>query len=356
MARQSITVPRAWHSAEEDTRIWDRETASGNPVAIAINRDLRPSASPARLAAFEIGILGSGQNITYNIFMYLQRRARGSDSRQDLSDAWELNGRVEVTLTAGTWLFSIDGADRSEDYEWAPTDQADALAFYNAAATAQDLGLVIDDGQIPTARVEGRDVFWGGFASGAQVRFIEVGGVNYGDWAALGSTAAQKDGTSRGLTVGRRYQFRDGDSGHIFPETGHVIAADTTALLESAALVSEGPPDIDTDPVVTVGDEVTFLAPDLEGYATNDGIPDRQWQELVGGTWTDISGAVFASYRRTESAAATVRIRVVQEQGGFTVTSDAVTVTWRPALSAATISISGVPVGDIPEQEVATSS
>ena len=197
-------------------------------------------------------------------------------------------------------------------------------------------------------------MFWGGFASGAQVRFIEVGGVNYGDWAALGSTAAQKDGTSRGLTVGRRYQFRDGDSGHIFPETGHVIAADSTALLESAALVSEGPPDIDTDPVVTVGEEVTFLAPDLEGYATNDGIPDRQWQELVGGTWTDISGAVFASYRRTESAAATVQIRVVQEQGGFTVTSDAVTVTWRPALSAATISISGVPVGDIPEREVAT--
>ena len=204
---------------------------------------------------------------------------------------------------------------------------------------------MLDDGQIPTVRVEGRDIFWGGFDSGAQVRFIEFEGVVYGDWAALGSTAAQKDGTTRSLTVGRRYQFRDGDDGHIFPETGHVIAANTTALLESEALVSEGPPDIDTDPVVTVGTEITFLAPDLEGYATDDGIPDRQWQQSTdGSTWTNISGAVFASYRRTENAATTIQIRVVQEQGGFTVTSDPVTVTWRPALSAATISISGIPV------------
>lgn len=355
MARQALTVPQNWHATEEESRIWDREGAPGNPIAIAINRDLRPDAAPARLAAFEVGLLGSGQNTTYNLFMYLQRRARGTDSRQDLSDAWELNGRVEVTLGSSTWLFSIAGADRNEEYEWEPSNEADTIAFYNAAATAQPLGLVLDDGQIPTVRVEGRDLFWGGFDSGAQVRFIEVEGVNYGDWAALGSTAAQKDGTSRGLTVGRRYQFRDGDDGHVFPETGHVIAANTTALLESAALVSEGPPDIDTDPVVEVGTEVTFLAPDLEGYATDDGIPDRQWQQSTDGTtWTDISGAVFASYRRTENAGTAVQIRVIQEQGGFTVTSDAVTVTWRPALSAATISISGIPVGDIPEQEVAT--
>ena len=140
MARQSLTVPQAWHATEEETRIWDREGASGNPPAIAINRDLRPSASAVRLAAFEVGLLGSGQNVTYNLFMYLQRRARGSDNRQDLSDAWEQNGRVECTLGSSTWLFSIAGADRAEEYEWEPSNEADTIAFYQCRRDRAGLG------------------------------------------------------------------------------------------------------------------------------------------------------------------------------------------------------------------------
>ena len=107
----------------------------------------------------------------------------------------------------------------------------------------------------------------------------------YGDWNDIG-TSGQTDGILT-LVAGRRYQFRDGDSGTAFPETGHVAAAaSSSALLQSVALVTTNPPSASPGTFVETGTEVTLTAPETEGYAT--GAITRQWQYFRNGRWDSI--------------------------------------------------------------------
>ena len=56
-------------------------------------------------------------------------RSGGLTSRQDLSDAFETGGEIELTFDGETIVVALTGADRTEPYRWQPTNLADTRAF-----------------------------------------------------------------------------------------------------------------------------------------------------------------------------------------------------------------------------------
>ena len=53
-------------------------------------------------------------------------------ARNDLSDAFEETGEIDITIDGDTLTISIANADSSEPYQWTPTNDAEVIAFYNA--------------------------------------------------------------------------------------------------------------------------------------------------------------------------------------------------------------------------------
>ena len=229
------------------------------------------------------------------------------------------------------------------------------VAVNTVSAVGQDETLLrhgtlyIDDGAIPTVRIINLRSWWGGFPNGGQYRFIPPGGVAYGDWNDIG-TSSQTDGVLT-LVVGRRYQFRDGDSGTVFPETGHVAAAaNSSGLLQSVALVTTNPPSVSPSTFVETGTLVTFTAPETEGYAT--GAITRQWQYFRNGRWDSIPNQTGETYQYEARVNYTERVRVLTGRQGFEAMSPEISVQWLVGPTAGVLTIAGLPTSPIAEQEI----
>ena len=63
----------------------------------------------------------------------------------DLSDAFESNGGIRLTIGSGSWAFPLAGADTDEPYDWSPANSADLSAARTAAQSATAVTLEISD-------------------------------------------------------------------------------------------------------------------------------------------------------------------------------------------------------------------
>ena len=91
-------------------------------------------------------VLATGGRTWLSAFIVSSSGFISLNMSRDLSDAFELNGGVDVTIGANTWSFDLNGADRARDYRWAPTNSADVAALYAAMATRTAGTLVFRDG------------------------------------------------------------------------------------------------------------------------------------------------------------------------------------------------------------------
>ena len=149
---------------------------------------------------------------------------------KDLSSLWETGGRIEITANNNTWLFATEGDDSSSPYELTPANSSDVSSLFSTVSSGPSLSMVLDDGSVPTVRVEGQDLFYGGFGDDFQYRLRPDGG-NWGSWTDTGN----ENGTLRDIAVGTRVQFRNGSSGTRFPGgNGHTIDAATRELYDRA--------------------------------------------------------------------------------------------------------------------------
>jgi len=90
---------------------------------------------------------------------------------EDLTDQWELNGGIRVTVANTTYAFAIDGADRRANYSWTPSNSADAIALYNALVS-EVAGTVEFDDSFPRT---GQDLIIGANSYGK----IYIGSTEY---------------------------------------------------------------------------------------------------------------------------------------------------------------------------------
>ena len=70
----------------------------------------------------------------------------GGVNTQDLSDAFETSGGIDITVSGTTYSFDIASADRNGPYNWTPTNSDDMASLYAAISSATDATLVIRDG------------------------------------------------------------------------------------------------------------------------------------------------------------------------------------------------------------------
>ena len=148
--------------------------------------------------------------VTGQIRLFIRDAPSGFSASIDLSDRFETDGRIEVTVGSQTWLFALDGSDRAQPYIWIPGNTSDFQALFAALATATDATLVLDDGRVPTVRTVGLTAWFGGFSDGFQYR-VATPGNDYADWVNVGTT----DGTLTGLVSRGTYQFRNGADGRV---------------------------------------------------------------------------------------------------------------------------------------------
>ena len=67
----------------------------------------------------------------------------GTLNRFDLSDEFEANGSVEITIGSVTYIFPLAGADTAEPYRWSPTgQQADVRALIDAAGQSNQAATI----------------------------------------------------------------------------------------------------------------------------------------------------------------------------------------------------------------------
>ena len=360
MARQSIEIDPIWGAPAgtpdpTGTSGYLRTASANNNRfnAVAIGRNLRPSEA----AVFFIGIVFGGPQAVRSqdrrtpgagdIVLHFARTAGGGldEVRVDLSDQWEQFGRIEVDFEIGvaTYLFVNSDRDDAEPYLIDATNADDVTAAFNSVGellqgefpAVRPARITFDDGAIPTVRVEGLNIFFGGFPSQMQYRWIDAGGVEYGDWVY--TNAINGTGT---LVAGRRYQFRDGDDGTPFPEIGHVAANSGSELIEAAPLIT-GFIEVSPGIHVVAGTVVTFTAPPVSGYATGD--ITRQWQYFRNGQWDNILNQTGETYQSRFTGDATERVRVLTGREGFESISEEVTVRWYvqlPVARAGTIRVS----------------
>ena len=360
MARQSIEIDPIWGGPAgtpnpAETSGYTRTAPANNNRfnATAIDRNLRPGDA----AVFFVGIVFGGPQATRSqdrrtpgagdIVLHFARTAGGglNEERVDLSDRWERTGRIEVDFEIGvaTYLFRNSDRDDAAPYLIDAANADDVTAAFNSVGellqgefpAIRPARITFDDGAIPTVRVEGLNIFFGGFPSRMQYRWIDAGGVEYGDWVYSNAI----DGTAM-LVAGRRYQFRDGDDGTPFPEIGHVAASSGSDLIESAPLITGF---IETSPGIHVvaGTTVTFRAPPVSGYATGD--VTRQWQYFRDGRWENLLNETGETYQSRYTGDATERVRVLTGREGFESISEETTVTWYvqlPVARAGTIRLS----------------
>jgi len=156
MPQQSIPLPQSQYRVDHDSqgrrRGWDWLAVQTDPL---IDDSLKANASNLRYLA-EIRFWREGDNPTDEriIIMHLEQSATGSLSTgEDLSQAYETNGTITITLSSGesiTGYQSLSG-DTSEQYRFDLGDgyTADEFdTFWNAMATSnfQQAGtLVIRD-------------------------------------------------------------------------------------------------------------------------------------------------------------------------------------------------------------------
>ena len=99
-------------------------------------------------------------------------------SGADLSDAFETNGGIDITLSGTTYSFELAGADFTEPYQWTVTNTADAAAFYDAfeSASPRDGTLVLRDGPpVPDASAGNASVSINTIANGNEGTSVQLG-------------------------------------------------------------------------------------------------------------------------------------------------------------------------------------
>ena len=362
MARQSIEIDPIWGGPAgtpdpTGTSGYTRTAPANNNRfnASAIGRNLRPSDA----AVYFVGIVFGGPQATRSqdrrtpgagdIVLHFARTAGGSlnENRVDLSDRWESTGRIEVDFEIGvaTYLFRNSDRDDAAPYLIDAANADDVTAAFNSVGellqgefpAVRPARITFDDGAIPTVRVEGLNIFFGGFPNRMQYRWIDAGGVEYGDWVYTNAI----DGMAT-LVAGRRYEFRDGDDGASFPFIGHVAANSGSELIEAAPLIT-GFIEVSPGIHIVAGRTVTFTAPPVSGYAT--GPITRQWQYFrdQDGQWDDLLNQTGETYQATYETNASERVRVLTGREGFESISEEVTVTWYvqlPVARAGTIRVS----------------
>ena len=96
------------------------------------------------------GVIANGQ-----VILSFDDAASGTDdSNRDISDAFETNGSLLVTIEGHELAVSLAGADLADTYQWSPTNQAEVSAFHTAVLAlpgSPSGSLVIDDNALPDA-------------------------------------------------------------------------------------------------------------------------------------------------------------------------------------------------------------
>ena len=122
MAFQSILLPSVYHSTSTGAGGWDFGSSgqliipelSPNDTRYLTNFRVRHSNQPSRLR------------------LVFERTLLGNQTGQDLTDQFELNGAIRVTIGNEKWTFQLAGADLTEPYNWTPSNGADIDELYNA--------------------------------------------------------------------------------------------------------------------------------------------------------------------------------------------------------------------------------
>ena len=122
MALQALILPASIRLQLSTRILWN----AGGADAYAIDSALTfGNAENFRLNSFSISTNGQ---LVVNVI------AVGSSDNGELSNAFEVNGGIRVTLGNESWVFLLAGFDTTEPYVWTPTNHADALAAYAAAS------------------------------------------------------------------------------------------------------------------------------------------------------------------------------------------------------------------------------
>lgn len=137
---QSVAVTGVGNRQEIALSGWNGQLTGVGGIS---GRGYIPSPRPSIASA----LLPSGNSATIISLIVASNGRLGLDpDGSDLSDAWEQNGSLAVTVGASTWIFPIAGADTSEPYLWTPANAAtDGVAFYNAIAASIAATLTLRD-------------------------------------------------------------------------------------------------------------------------------------------------------------------------------------------------------------------
>ena len=297
----------------------------------------------------------------------------GFDTGPDLSSIFEVQGRIWIGLldssdaVTSSFLLNIadlpsSDRDSTEQYNlFIPTSlsakQAEFAAFRSAIATTsatQKARLILWDGvgtnpipamTAPTVSVSiaaddtsptaGDTVTWTatvtGTATGAiTYQWQSLSGSTWSNISGATSSTYSRRLASAGTVTVRCRVTRQSVTATSAQSAVTWTAAAQPTLTVGTATVSNASP--------TVGSSVTFTCPTPGGTAT--GAITYQWQRLVSGSWTDISGATSRTYARTESSAGTVTVRCEVTRAGLTTNSGQVSATWSAAPVTPTVSVS----------------
>ena len=296
----------------------------------------------------------------------------GFDTGPDLSSIFEIRGRIWIGLldssdaVTNSFLLNIadlpsSDRDSTEQYNlFIPSSlsakQAEFAAFRSAIATTsatQKARLILWDGvgtnpipsmTAPTVSVSiaaddtsptaGDTVTWTatvtGTATGAiTYQWQSLSGSTWSNISGATSSTYSRSLASAGTVTVRCRATRQSVTATSAQSAVTWTAAGQPTLTVGTATVSNASP--------TVGSSVTFTCPTPGGTAT--GAITYQWQRLVSGSWTDISGATSRTYARTESSAGTVTVRCEVTRAGLTRNSGQVAATWSAAPVTPTVSV-----------------
>ena len=174
MAKQTIELPASIVdiSSRRDGRVrWQFPNNGKIPIIDA----LKAQSSDARF--FHAIQLTRGGSISLSIGRDQTVSVSNTD---DLSDKFETDGGIDITISGTTYSFELAGADTVEPYTWTPTNSTDVTTIFNALTTSTVATLVIRDGPLNSG-------FKLGFG-GKTYNKVQFGGKTYNKMVFNGKT------------------------------------------------------------------------------------------------------------------------------------------------------------------------
>ena len=136
-SRTHGTPPKPYQSINLSANLWNSYSFGiiwqDQANSISINSALSGNSNTTFSALF---LLNNG-----TIQLHFNREG----AIDDLSDAFESNGGIRLTIGSGSWAFPLAGADTDEPYDWSPANSADLSAARTAAQSATAVTLEISD-------------------------------------------------------------------------------------------------------------------------------------------------------------------------------------------------------------------